>query len=73
MAQKKSFKNNPALQFISTAAEETEEREQPVARATTEKAPEGYKPNPLYIETKSKRVQELNKWIATTQKAGATV
>ena len=57
MAQKKSFKDNPALQFISTAAEETEEREQPVARATTEKAPEGYKPNPLYIETKSKRVQ----------------
>ena len=55
---KKSFKDNPALQFISTAETETEEREQaPVQRASVSKSPEGYKPNPLYIETKSKRVQ----------------
>lgn len=59
MAQKKSFKDNPALQFISTAGtEDTEEREQaPEQRASVSKAPEGYKPNPLYIETRSKRVQ----------------
>lgn len=51
MAQKKSFKAdlNPAMQFISTPAED--ERE-----AT---APEGYKVNPLYIEKRSKRLQLL--------------
>lgn len=49
---KKSFKDsigNPAMQFIST----------PVAEAP--EAPEGYKVNPLYVETKSKRVQLLVK------------
>lgn len=51
---KKSFKDNPALQFISTA--EPEEQEQTPAK-TTDKAPEGYKVNPLYIETKSRRLQ----------------
>lgn len=51
---KKSFKDNPALQFISTA--EPEEQEQTPAK-TTGKAPEGYKVNPLYIETKSRRLQ----------------
>ena len=54
MPQKKTFaKNlNPALQFISTpeATEATEPRH-PAA------APAGYKPNPLYIETKSRRLQ----------------
>lgn len=56
---KKSFKDNPALQFISTAGEEeTAELEQaPEQRASVSKAPDGYKPNPLYIETRSKRVQ----------------
>ena len=47
---KKDFKSNPALQFISTASEET---------ATKTEAPSGYKPNPAFIETKSKRVQLL--------------
>ena len=47
---KKSFKDNPALQFISTAEEE---KEAPI-RA---KAPAGYKLNPLYVETKSRRLQ----------------
>lgn len=58
MAQKKSFKAelNPAMQFISTPAEETAERET-VPRA--EDAPEGYKVNPLYIEKRSKRLQLL--------------
>lgn len=49
MGKKKSFKDNPALQFISA----TEEPEQQPA----EKAPDGYKINPLYIETKSRRLQ----------------
>lgn len=60
MAQKKSFaKNlNPAMQFISTA-EETKPEE--VREAITERAeaPKGYKLNPAYIETKSKRLQLL--------------
>lgn len=49
---KKTFKDsigNPAMQFISA----------PVAEA--QEAPEGYKVNPQYIETKSKRVQLLMK------------
>ena len=56
MAQKKSFKadlTNPAMQFISTPAEERE------ADATTVTAPKGYRVNPLYIETRSKRLQLL--------------
>lgn len=48
---KKDFKSNPALQFIST-----QEEEQPVSKPIT---PTGYKVNPAYIETKSKRVQLL--------------
>jgi len=53
---KKSFKDNPALRFISTP--------QPAEEATP--APEAerqpaapMKPNPLYIETKSRRLQLL--------------
>lgn len=58
MAQKKSFKAdlNPAMQFISTPAEEIAERE---TAPRTEDAPEGYKVNPLYIEKRSKRLQLL--------------
>lgn len=58
MAQKKSFKAdlNPAMQFISTPAEGTAERE---TAPRTEDAPEGYKVNPLYIEKRSKRFQLL--------------
>ena len=47
---KKDFKSNPALQFISAPAEEAS------VKADT---PSGYKPNPAFIETKSKRVQLL--------------
>lgn len=50
---KKNFKDNPALQFI-TQQEETPE---PQIQTSTGKAPAGYKLNPLYIETKSKRLQ----------------
>lgn len=57
MAQKKSFKDNPALQFISAAADpEPEAPEQP-ALISTEKPPAGYKVNPLYVETKTRRLQ----------------
>lgn len=55
MAQKKSFKAdlaNPAMQFISTPAEET-------VTETRAEAPEGYRVNPLYIEKRSKRLQML--------------
>lgn len=53
---KKTFKDNPALQFISTAEEEQEVTPEQKA-PTTAKAPEGYKLNPLYVETKTKRLQ----------------
>lgn len=61
----KSFKNNispvlnPAMQFIDTP-DKPEKNEitltQPKAPSNM---PEGYKINPLYIETKSRRVQLL--------------
>lgn len=50
---KKTFKDNPALQFISTADTEKTRQGTPESLA----APEGYKINPLYIETKSRRLQ----------------
>lgn len=46
---KKTFKDNPALQFISTPAEE--------ATAPASSVP--MKRNPLYIETRSKRLNLL--------------
>lgn len=54
---KKSFKDNPALQFISTAEEEEKDIAPAQEAPTTGKAPEGYKLNPLYVETKSRRLQ----------------
>lgn len=52
---RKTFKDNinPAMQFITAPAEETEQT------AASVKAPEGYKLNPLFVETKSKRLQLL--------------
>lgn len=60
MTQKKSFKAelNPAMQFISTPAEETTTGAGEGV-ASTKDAPEGYKVNPLYIEKRSKRLQLL--------------
>lgn len=58
MARKKSFKDsleNPAELFISKPAGAEAGRGQ----ETPAKAPEGYKPNYLYIETRSKRLQLL--------------
>ncbi len=53
---KKNFKtNNPALQFISSAPEP--EPQEAVAAVSSRKAPAGYKVNPFYVETKSKRLQ----------------
>lgn len=51
---KKNFKDNPALQFISAP-----EREQEAESVTApiNKAPEGYKVNPLYIEKRTQRLQ----------------
>lgn len=61
---KKTFKEsiNPAMNFISQesidrAEEETTAKDETAKRPA--KAPEGYKLNPLYIETKSKRLQLL--------------
>lgn len=64
---KKTFKDsiNPAMSFISQESIDGAEGEAPATEETTEKvkrpdkAPEGYKLNPLYIETKSKRLQLL--------------
>lgn len=53
---KKSYINrdNPALNFISSASVEPEKEE---VAAEPAKAPEGYKVNPMYVEVKSKRLQ----------------
>ena len=56
MAQKKSFKSditNPAMQFISMSTEDINSAKE------LKNTPNGYKLNPLYVETKSKRVQLL--------------
>ena len=60
---KKTFKDsiNPAMSFISQESIDRAEGEAPTTEETAKprpaKAPEGYKLNPLYVETKSKRVQ----------------
>lgn len=56
--KKKSFiQDNPALQFISTATEQAEREHMPEQPRPAEKPPEGYKLNPLFVETKSRRLQ----------------
>ena len=62
MAKKKSFisKDNPALSFKSQETIDKVDGKKPErTKPTGKKAPEGYKPNPEYVETKSKRVQIL--------------
>ena len=73
MAKKKTFNlQNPALQFISTQTNPTEQNVMP-------KAPEGYKQNPIYIEKKTRRLQLLmqpslyNKLKARAQNNGCSV
>ena len=54
---KKSFKDNPAMQFISAPeAEQQPDRPTPeTLPRLTGKPPKGYKANPLYVEVKSRR------------------
>lgn len=63
MAKKKSFTatDNPALSFISkeTIAKVDSPAEPEALPTVREKAPEGYKYNPEFIEKKSRRVQSL--------------
>lgn len=72
----KSFKDNPALQFISTAEPEEGRQEgwEPMPQtSSTGKPPVGYKVNPLYVETKSRRLQlVLQPSLYERVKAGAT-
>lgn len=60
---KKTFinKDNPAMSFISQSSiEAVDGRPKETSKPTgAKKAPAGYKPNPEFIETKSKRVQIL--------------
>ena len=58
MTKRKTFiEDNPALRFITEPGErEATPAEEPT---TPGKTPNGYKPNPAYIEVKSKRVQLL--------------
>lgn len=66
MGKNKDFttKSNPTMSFIGTEGKDKEEKKKPAQKTEKKttgraKAPEGYKPNPEYIETKSKRVQIL--------------
>ena len=64
MVHKKSFRDkinlNPTIQFISNAKEETAtQQEISDTSAVSKVPPKGYKLNPLYVETKSKRLQLL--------------
>ena len=73
----KSFKSegNPAMNFISKETIDKKEKK-PKSKSTAQKkeAPEGHKPNPEYIEVKSRRVQILvqpSVYDAVKAKAGA--
>lgn len=70
MAGKKSFtaQQNPALTFISTQGQENktdnkirgrQKVNSSLAHIKTTDAPEGFKANPLFVETKSRRMQLL--------------
>lgn len=61
MGKSKSFTGNPAMNFISQESIDKVEGTQAPATTPTggKKAPEGYRLNPEYIETRSKRVQLL--------------
>lgn len=58
-AQKKSFKGNPALNFITTPEPELEDESIDVDAILREldTPPAGYKINPAFVETKSRRLQ----------------
>jgi predicted HicB family RNase H-like nuclease len=60
---KKTFKDNPALQFISNPEGEGQQEEREETQSAQqkprpkEKPPAGYKLDPRYVETKSRRLQ----------------
>lgn len=59
---KKSFKDSPAMSFISQDTIDRVEGKKPSTKASKKdsaKTPAGYKANPEYIELKSRRVQIL--------------
>lgn len=58
---KKTFKDdiNPVMSFISKESIEKAEGEPHAKIKKPDEAPKGYKLNPLYIETKNKRLQLL--------------
>lgn len=56
---KKSFMDSPALRFI-TSNEEKPQKEEKITPKKDE-LPKGYKISPVYIETKSRRLQLLLK------------
>lgn len=72
MSSKKTFKNNPALQFITEPADNRDSKQNEIFESGFDtisktqqdvsmdagKPPKGYKINPeLYVETKSRRLQ----------------
>ena len=58
---KKSFMGNPALQFITSQTSDEESQKNPITTTTpapaSSRAPAGYKPDPRYVEVKSRRLQ----------------
>ena len=56
---KKSFMDSPALRFITSNEEKTVKEEKIAPKK--EELPKGYKISPVYIETKSRRLQLLLK------------
>ena len=60
---KKDFKGNPAMNFISRESIEkvdgTPAEREEILPVQEDEIPDGFKLNPKYIETKSKRVQIL--------------
>lgn len=59
MAKRDFKQSNPALAFISSKSEAVQAESKEEKLEAPAKAPEGYKLNPLYVETKSKRVNLL--------------
>ena len=61
--KKKSFMDNPIMQFLSTAEKSHEAVQEKSVNISPEylaligNPPEGYKINPIYVETKKRRLQ----------------
>lgn len=76
---RKSFLDNPALQFITDQGTAQENNCAEPIMPSAEAAPEGYKLNPAYIEKKTRRLQLVlqpslyNKVKAMADEAGKSV